>query len=541
LARAPSAGAGQAPKCACAWPRGAEVAQPELAGLLQPPNRRARPGWLEDARRIVLSRWGVVLAATGAGGVALRIWAYRSPIGVPTSDDGVVGLMSLHAMHGEFTTFFWGQAYGGSQEALLTAPVFWLFGPSWLALRIVPMVLTALSALLLWRVGRRTIGEPGATAAAALFWIWPPFAIYKLTHQNGFYASDVFYAALLLLLSLRIVERPDRVRAGLFGLAFGLAFWQSSQIVPLALPIVVWTLWKAPQVLRQLWVSLPLAALGALPWILYNLHHDWQSLSVLDQGGGTYVHRFRVFLSPLLPMTLGLRVTWTQALILPHLLTDLAVAALAAGFLYGAIRTRRTNASVLYVSALCFPFIYALSNWTDADIEPRYLMALMPVLALLLAQLARRWSLAVVLLACAGAITVANLQRMNAYEVRPQTYPPANRSMAALVSTLDRFGIDKVYAGYEIAYRLDFQTKERIVSVMNKSPLVFSEGQETPLTKPGFIRWPAYDRIVRAGLHAFVFYRAEIPASVVVPVLRRHGYHAYPAGAYVVYVPASVH
>ena len=32
--------------------------------------------------------------------------------------------MVRHILHGELTTFFWGQAYGGSQEALLTAPVF---------------------------------------------------------------------------------------------------------------------------------------------------------------------------------------------------------------------------------------------------------------------------------------------------------------------------------------------------------------------------------------------------------------------------------
>ena len=32
--------------------------------------------------------------------------------------------MARHILHGQFTTFFWGQGYGGSQEALLTAPIF---------------------------------------------------------------------------------------------------------------------------------------------------------------------------------------------------------------------------------------------------------------------------------------------------------------------------------------------------------------------------------------------------------------------------------
>jgi len=490
-------------------------------------------------RGFALDRWAVVVGLSGCAGVVLRIWAYRSAIGVPTSDDGVVGLMALHAMHGQFTTFFWGQAYGGSQEALLTVPVFWLFGPSWLALRIVPIMLTAIAAVLVWRVGRRTIGEPAAAVAGALFWVWPPFAIYKLTHQSGFYASDVAYAGLLLLLALRVVERPDRVRVGLFGLVVGLAFWETSQVVPLAAGVIVWTIWKQPKALRQIPVALPLAALGALPWIIYNARHHWQSLFVMSQGGGTYLGRLRTFFSPLVPMTLGLRTTWTQAPLLPDGIIDALYAALLCAFAYGAYRALRRGTSLIYLVALMFPFIYAISRWTYADTEPRYLTALIPVLALLLAQPARRLPVAVALLSCACAVSVVNLQRMNAVALLPRTYPPANRNLTPLVSTLDRLGIDRVYAGYEIAYLLDFATRERIIAVMNKSPLVFARGQATPRLRPGFIRWPAYDRAVRAASHAFVFYRQEIPASTVVPQLRRDGYHPYAAGLFVVYVPRN--
>jgi hypothetical protein len=261
---------------------------------------------------------------------------------------------------------------------------------------------------------------------------------------------------------------------------------------------------------------------------------------MVPEGNKSYAGRLRLFASPLLAMATGLRATWTQQLLLPSLLTDLAYVAALCGFLYGAAKLRRQNASLLYVVAVVFPFVYALSSWTYADIEPRYLMALMPVLALLLAQVARRFSTAVLVLACACAVTIVNLQRMNDVALAPQTYPPANRSMAPLVATLERLGYARVYAGYEIAYRLDFDTKEQIIAVMNKSPLVFSAGQATPKPRPGFIRWPAYDAIVRASPHAFVFYRQEVRASVVIPNLRRDGYRAYGAGPYyVVYVPRS--
>ena len=101
-------------------------------------------------------------------------------------------------------------------------PVFWLFGSSWPALRIVPIALTVVSALLLWRVGRRIMSERAAVASAALLWVWPPFAVYELVHQHGFYATDVLYSALLLLLSLRLVERPSRPRVATVGFVLGL-------------------------------------------------------------------------------------------------------------------------------------------------------------------------------------------------------------------------------------------------------------------------------------------------------------------------------
>ncbi len=51
-------------------------------------------------------------------------------------------------LDGEVTAFYWGQGYGGTQETLLTAGVFALAGPSVTALRIVPLALFALAAVL---------------------------------------------------------------------------------------------------------------------------------------------------------------------------------------------------------------------------------------------------------------------------------------------------------------------------------------------------------------------------------------------------------
>ena len=87
------------------------------------------------------TRWTITFALVAGVGIALREWTYRATMGIPNADEAVVGLMARHVLDGELTAFYWGQAYGGSQEALLTAPVFAIAGSSWLALRLVPMAL----------------------------------------------------------------------------------------------------------------------------------------------------------------------------------------------------------------------------------------------------------------------------------------------------------------------------------------------------------------------------------------------------------------
>jgi 4-amino-4-deoxy-L-arabinose transferase-like glycosyltransferase len=493
---------------------------------------------IRSASRLAVTRRGALVVLTGAAGVAFRAWVYRSVIGIPSSDEALSGLIARHVLHGEFHTFFWAMAYGGTQEPIVTAPIFWVFGSSWLALRIVPIVLSGLAALLVWRVGRRTIGEPAATVAGVLFWVWPAYNLIQLTHQLGFYGSDVFYCALLLLLALRVVERPDAVRAGLFGLALGLAFWETAQIVPIAVPVVAWTVWKQPRALRLVWVAAPLAALGALPWLLWNAGHDWASLSTAYGAQSTYAHRIRTFLSPLLPMTVGLRQPWTQQRFLPAALTLALEALLAAAFVYGAWRTRRRNASLLYVVPVVFPFFYAISEWTIESSDPRYLVVLTPVLALLAAQVATTFprGVALVALGCLISAVVLHKAQVNARaaaRAQPQTGAPAD--FRPLIATLDRLGIHRVYSSYWVAYRLAFESNERIIAVKNDLTGVTWDGTQARPSLGAFIRYPPYERKVREGRHAFVLYKADVASSPIVPKLRRFGYRAYPVEDLVVY------
>ena len=316
-----------------------------MTALASPATRERAQSW----------RWWLLLGLAAAAGIGLRLYVAHGVIGDPDSDEAIPALMVRHFLHGHLNVFYWGQAYGGTQEILLTVPLFWLFGASWTVLRLVPIALSAAACVVLWRAGLRLYGETAGRAAGALLWVWPPFAVYYLTHQYGFYASDVLYCALLVLLALRAVERPDVVRVAAFGLVLGLAFWETEQIVPVALPVIGWTIWRRPRVLRHAWAAAGAVVLGALPWLVWNARHDWASLNALP-GGSTYWHRIRVFVSPLLPMMAGVRVPYSQKSILgPGALADLLFLALLALFAFGAVtafrRRRTSDASLLYVVA----------------------------------------------------------------------------------------------------------------------------------------------------------------------------------------------
>ncbi len=481
------------------------------------------------------TRWALTFGATAIAGIALRVWMYRSHLGIPNSDEAVMGLMARHVLDGQFTVFFWGNVYGGTLESLLAVPGFAIAGSSWAALRAVSLVIDLLSVVLIWRVGLRLMGERAAAGAAALFWIWPPFVLYNSTHEEVFYASLVAFSALLLLLALRIVERPGLLRVGLLGLTIGVGVWETPQLVPVAIPVIGWAIWKAPRALRHAWLAVLLAFVGASPSIIWNMQHHWASLGI-HSGVATssYFFRLRVIASPLVPSFLGLRSPWSDVPVIPKLLADLVYCVLLAFFAYGAYRTRRTLSSILYVVAIAFPFLFAIESQAADQEGTRYLTVMTPILILLFAQAMTTWARTASILAIAAALSLGTLHKM---EEVPLDQPHAPRNLAPLIATLDRYGIDRVYTKYWAAYVIDFDTRERIIAVENEFDSVsFSDGQAQVPDDP-FVFYAPYQREVKAARHGFVFFRQTLGSVPIVGALRAHGYRRVDVGEFVLFVP----
>ncbi len=330
----------------------------------------------------------LLLVSVAAAGIVLRVLTYRSTLGAEDSDEAFIGLMVRHAQHGHLTAFMWGHAYGGILEILLAVPVFWIFGPSILALRSIPIVLDLVTVYLVWRAGRRLIGEPAARYTAALAWIWPGWTIFEHMHEWGFYSSDALFSVLLLLIALRAREDPTALRVGLFGLVTGVAFYETFQIAPIAITVGAWLAWRQRRVLRHAWLAVALAFLGALPVLLWNLRHHWATLH-LEAGadfsyapGTPALHLARI---PGGSRTASSAARWTgSSRPLPRPSCTRRRRALRVRGL--PVAPPRHDG--VYLTIAAFPFLATALPKVNALTDPRYAMVLGPFLALVVGQAA---------------------------------------------------------------------------------------------------------------------------------------------------------
>ncbi|HKV85352.1 MAG TPA: hypothetical protein VJN88_12410, partial [Ktedonobacterales bacterium] len=138
-------------------------------------------------------------------------------------DEAMVGIQAQRILHGQFPTYFYGQAYMGSLETYLVAAVFKVFGPSAWALRSVPLALSLLLVALTWRVAREILPRdarttPFLTGLCALFAAAPPLydAVAELRAWGG--QIEIYIVSLALLLSTLELARRLREGAGRFEL-----------------------------------------------------------------------------------------------------------------------------------------------------------------------------------------------------------------------------------------------------------------------------------------------------------------------------------
>jgi len=235
---------------------------------------------LERQTQHATAIWWIALAAFLArAAYILLLHTYR----VPAADPFALGMesgsiaRSLAAGEGFASPFRISTgptAWVAPVYPLLCALAFKLFGiysqAAALAILLLNSVFSALTAVVLYHLARRSAGEGVALAAASLWALAPPFMKWAAEWAWDMSVSALL-VSLLLLVALQLEEEPTTRRWAWFGILAGLAALTN----PALLTLVPWIgLWLAWRLRRRSARWLALAALLAVaitaPWMLRN-------------------------------------------------------------------------------------------------------------------------------------------------------------------------------------------------------------------------------------------------------------------------------
>jgi len=413
------------------------------------------------------------------------------------SDEAVVGLMARHINQGHtIPTFFYGQDYMGSLDAILSAAGFRLFGESVHTLRAVQLILNLLALAVAYRLAYE-IAHCRRVAGMALLLLALPTALGALytAIAIGGYNETVLFGSLVLLLSWQVTigGRRELWRWAVLGLAAGAGWWSNGSIVTAcAVAGLLGLRYFSPRQWRGYALVGIAFLVGSAPWWIYNLRHDWAALRFLTGGfhgipaAGSIspIERLAGLLVLGLPALYGLRFPWeagfaissgvaAASLVYLVLVTDL----LAGG--YARLRGVRTDQSDqhtpthrwIWLVLGVFTAFFTFSSFSDST--GRYLMPVwVPVaigVALGLDRLRRAgwWvtALALGILLAAQAGTVIRAAHTGT-GLTPQLVERLRTPLAqdaALLDFLADQGYTRGYASYWTSFRVTFRAHERVI------------------------------------------------------------------------------
>ncbi len=419
------------------------------------------------------ARTALGLAAVLSLAVACRWPFWREAAATPLDGDrALVALMALHPA--QTGTTLWGQPYGSPVGAWLLAPWLWLTGPRALTVHAFYFALGLLLVPATFLVARAL--ERGAEWHAATLSAAPSAYMLLLSAAPPpLYSLELLLCAALLGMALALEprlasgQRPGRALL-LWGLLAGLALWNHLMAVSVVATGLALFAWRAGPPRRRLW---PVLA-GLLPGLLLLAHgFDWRVAASFRERE-TLVEHLRELLPALHRPLLGL--LGAQAPLLcddRHLVqaplpVALALVAAVAWALPWAWRSRRTPGTALLAASLVAGLAVFVAPARSEPHTLRFITPLwVPGVVLLargaVARLGRRRAWAVVALVC-GLQSVCSLRLLRAWHGADRAAAPfLLPDLEPVRSFLAARGVHHAYAEYATAYRLTFESGERLV------------------------------------------------------------------------------
>jgi len=425
------------------------------------------------------------------------------------SDEAIIGLMARHILQGEpIPTFYYGQSYMGSLDALLTAGGFALGGASVQTMRIVQAVLYLLSILAGYALALEVTRQYKTALITALLLAVPNMlGVLYTTITLGGYNEIILLGSLVLLLGwqLTINNLGGAWRWALLGFLAGVGWWVNGAIIT---PILVVGILGLRYFSLANWRFYLLAGaaflIGGAPWWVYNLRHDWGALDFLlnqQPTPGTETLSLLEKLAALVAIGFsglyGLRFPWQASL-------QTGAAALLVGGVYLLLasdfiarRPRSAADAWVWLVVGVMATVFLLSSFQDPT--GRYLMPLwIPTtvgLALGIRRLGRFLGPVAlgILLAfhCTSTLKATHSPDGISGQLAAHLRTPPQDS-EALIHFLTQNGYTYGYTSYWVSYRTAFLTQE---ALLFDTRLPYDENGYRPNNN----RYPPYVEAVAAA------------------------------------------
>ena len=412
-------------------------------------------------------------------GVAVRapFWAeaLRTPV---DGDTAIIGLMARHLGRG---TTMWGQPYGSPLEAWLAAPLMAAIGARAEALRLTYFLLGLVLIPVTYLLARR-LDARAALPAAVLMACPPPYFLLLSALPPPMYPAALVLCGIVLVLALRIADRVAAERAPVSelvvaGILAGLAAWTHLMSLSIVAACGIHLLRRARSRRALLLYALAPFLLASAPWWARALgdRQATRVVSVSERQEGFTSHLLAVL--PRLPRplggVLGVRTPWIADDPDHVVRAPLGVAALTV-LLYGislAVAARASRGSpparLLLAAAALVVIVYPFPLRSGPDsirfLTPLYLplAALVAWGGLALGRPRRAWIL-VLALACVHLGMASRL--LGAWRHADRAAAPfLLPDLAPLRRLLEEHQVRRGYASYGPAYRLTFESGERII------------------------------------------------------------------------------
>jgi len=440
----------------------------------------------------------------------LKAWLIASGAIPFNADEAVVALMARHILQGEFSIFFWGQAYMGSLDAFLVAGGFLIFGQQVWVIRLVQVVLYL---AILWTtalLGKKVFGSwrQGCLAASLLSIPTVNVTLYTTASLGG-YGEALLLGNLILLGAIRLSEQRNQQKEPgsshadplgwlallVWGFLVGLGVWAFGLSLVFSIPAGIFLFiqmlqhpWKG-RLRATGWIFAGLG-IGLLPIWIFAIDNGLSQLVWELRGGAIagvenlpwvfkILQHFMHFLLLGITVIFGLRPPWSaQWLVLP--LLPFVFIFWVAVLILQIRRLRKPDHRMPYFWLLSGVMLTLLAVFLftpfGADPSGRYFVPLAIPLALFAADLINdlhersgKWAAGLLVLILAyNLLGTVQMARQNPPGITTQFDAVAqvdHHQMPELIRFLEDEGETEGYTNYWVAYPLAFLSQENLIFV----------------------------------------------------------------------------